>query len=231
MAATLRLGAAIFNADHARLAEEVRRVEEAGMDFLHFDVFDDSLIPGFGFPPKTLKDIRSWTRLPVQVHLGVDNPRRVVPKLVDSGADLVLVHYESLSMPYEQLLALGDAGIEIGLAVALGTPISSLEPLIGRVHTVLLLTRAAGEDVGESGFEEASLPRIGQTARLAAENGTRLDLQVAGGIKRTHIARLLDVGVGAVILGRALFKAGKMEEEVSAIRSLSADRSKGRLHD
>ncbi len=140
-----RIGAALFNGDHARLADEVARLEEAGVDFIHLDVFDGRFVSDLGFPPRTIAALRGLTDLPFEVHLGAEDPLRFVPALVDAGADLIIFHVESVPMVYEALFLVRSQAVRAGLAFALGTPVQRLEPVIGGVDAVLLLSRVTGE--------------------------------------------------------------------------------------
>ena len=99
----LRLGAALFNGDHSRLGDEVARLEAAGLDFIHLDVFDGHFVSDLGFPPRTISALRPLTKLPFEVHLGAQEPLRFVAPLVEAGTDLLVFHIESVAMVYESL--------------------------------------------------------------------------------------------------------------------------------
>ena len=98
---SVRLGAALFNGDHGHLADEVARLDEAGLDFVHLDFFDGYFVSDVGFSPRTIGTLRKLTRLPFEVHLGVAEPARFIPALIDAGADLILFHLESSRMVFE----------------------------------------------------------------------------------------------------------------------------------
>ena len=94
----MRIGAALFNANHGRLADEVKRIEEAGIDFIHFDVYDGNFVSDLGFSPTTIESLRPLTRLPFEIHLGVNNPESLIPALAEAGANRVLSHIESMPL-------------------------------------------------------------------------------------------------------------------------------------
>jgi ribulose-phosphate 3-epimerase len=216
----VRLGAALFNGDHGRLAEEVQRLEASGLDFLHLDVFDGYFVPDVAFPPRTIATLRKLTRLPFEVHLGVREPGRFVPHLIEAGVDLILFHVESVPMPFETAFSIQSGGVRAGVALSLGTALSTVEPLFGRVDSLLLLSRVTGEGTRGASFDPGALPRVRRARELATAAGGRCEIQVAGGVNRTNIASLVDAGADALSLGAGIYKVPDMRREVEDIRGL-----------
>jgi ribulose-phosphate 3-epimerase len=224
MSGQIRLGAALFNGDHGRLAEEVARLEAAGLDFLHLDVFDGHFVSDLGFPPRTIAALRPLTRLPFEVHLGAVEPLRFVPHLVEAGVDLVIFHVESVAMLYEAIFNVREHKVKVGLAVTLGTPVTVLEPVISRVEAVLLLSRVTGEGTRGASFDPLVLPRVRRVREMIEAAGATVDIQVAGGVKRDHIPELIAAGATTLAMGGGIYKVPDMAREVAEMRVLAVGR-------
>ncbi len=220
----LRLGAALFNGDHGRLAEEVARLEAAGLDFIHLDVFDGYFVSDLGFPPRTIAALRPLTDLPFEVHLGAVDPLRFVPHLVEAGADLIVFHLESVAMLYEAIFKVREHQVNVGLVVTLGTPLAALEPVITQIDAVLLLSRVTGEGARGASFDPLVLPRLRAVREMVDAAGATVDIQVAGGVKREHIPDLVAAGATTLAMGGGLYKVPDMAQEVIEIRKLSQRR-------
>jgi len=216
----VRLGAALFNGDHGHLADEVRRLEAAGLDLIHLDVFDGYFVADLGFPLRTIAALRPLTKLPFEVHVGVRDPRRFIAPLVEAGADLILLHIESVAMPYEALFHVRQHNVRAGLAVTLGTPVSVLEPVIADMDAVLLLSRVTGEGVRGASFDGRVLAKVRSLRALVDAAGAQVDIQVAGGVRAEHVADLTAAGATTLAMGGGIYRVPDMAQEVAHMRSL-----------
>jgi ribulose-phosphate 3-epimerase len=221
-AGSVRLGAALFNGDHGHLADEVARLVEAGLDFVHLDFFDGYFVPDVGFSPRTIGALRKLTRLPFEVHMGVAEPARFIPALIDAGADLVLFHLESSRMVFETVFSIHAQKARAGVALSLGTPLGALETLMGRVDAVLLLSRVTGEGTKGASFDPAAIPRVRAARAMADAEAGPCDIQVAGGVNRTNVAALVAAGAMTLTLGAGIYAAADMRREVAEVRDLAA---------
>jgi ribulose-phosphate 3-epimerase len=217
----VRLGAALYNGDHARLGEEISRLESAGLDFVHLDVFDGHFISEIGFAPRTIADLRPLTKLPFEVHLGVGEPLRIMPALAEAGVDLVLMHIESLVIPYEALRLAGTYGSRVGLAVTLGTPLACLDPVITLVDSVLLLSRVTGERAHGASFDPLVFPRLRAVKEMVLAAGTQVDIEVAGGVREEHIRDLVAAGATTLAVGGGIYRVPDMAQAVSEMRDVA----------
>ncbi len=217
----VRLGAALFNGDHARLADEVARLEAAGLDFIHLDVFDGHFVSDLGFPPRTIAALRPLTKLPFEVHLGAVDPMRFVLPLAEAGTDLIIFHLESVAMLYEAIFKLRQHQVKVGLAVTLGAPLAALEPVITLIDATLLLSRVTGEGTQGASFDPLVLPRVKRLREMVDAASASVDIQVAGGVKRQHIPDLVAAGATTLAVGGGIYRVPDMAREVAEMRKLA----------
>lgn len=223
----MRIGAALFNGDHGRLRDEVQRLDHAGVDFVHFDVFDGHLVADLGFPPRTIATLRTESDLPFEVHLGALHPERFAPALAEAGADRVIFHVEGAPMLYETIFAFHELGIEVGIALGLMTPVEVVEAAALSVEAVLLLSRVTGEGTRGATYNAAVEPRVEKVREMMAAAGSPAEIQVAGGVRREHIPGLVSRGVGAIAFGSGLYQADDMAAEVEALRNIARGAENG----
>lgn len=220
-ASPLRLGAALFNGDHARLGDELQRLDEARLDFVHLDVFDGTLVPDLAFPPRTIAALRPLTRLPFEAHVASSEPLRLLPALAEAGVERILFHVEGAPMVHETVFSIRELGMSPGVALGLGAPLAWLQSALPLVDAVLLLSRVTGEGARGAGFEQGVLPRLREARRLIRELAPDVELQAAGGVNRGNAAGVLAAGATTLALGAGLYRLADMAMEVQELRALA----------
>jgi ribulose-phosphate 3-epimerase len=204
-----RIAPSLLSADFARLGEEVRAIEEAGADLVHFDVMDNHYVPNLTVGPLVCSAIRPHTSLPIDVHLMVRPVDRLVADFAAAGANLITFHPEASDHVDRTLALIRDSGCKAGLVFNPGTPLHHLDHLMERLDIILLMSVNPG--YGGQSFIASTLPKI-QAVRQRidahrAAGGQAIWLEVDGGIKVDNVAAIARAGADTFVAGSAIFGA------------------------
>ncbi|WP_074044798.1 ribulose-phosphate 3-epimerase, partial [Geobacillus proteiniphilus] len=176
----IRIAPSILSADFARLAEEIRSVEEGGADWIHVDIMDGHFVPNLTFGPPVVAAIRPVTKLPLDVHLMIADPDRYIPAFAKAGADVISVHVEACMHLHRTIHFIKEQGVKAGVVLNPHTPVEMIRHVIADVDLVLLMTVNPG--FGGQAFIPAVVPKIREVARMASEQNKEVDIEVDGGI-------------------------------------------------
>jgi ribulose-phosphate 3-epimerase len=214
----MRIAPSILSADFAKLASEIERVERAGAHQLHVDVMDGHYVPNLTFGPMVVEAIRRSTRLPLDVHLMIENADRWIDAFVDAGADMIAFHPESIHHPHLALSSIRGRGRKAGLALNPGLSLTAVEELLPIADYAIIMSVNPGW--GGQDFIQGSFERAEGLRRFARERGLALDIEIDGGMNAERVPRAALAGIDVVIAGSAIFKAKDPEEVIR--RMLSA---------
>ena len=201
----------LLAADFGRLAEETRRVEQAGADWIHLDVMDGHFVPNLTIGPQVVAALRPVTRLPLDVHLMIENPERYLPAFIEAGADRVTVHAEACpDLP----AVIGQArrlGVQVGVALRPQTGIQPLRPVLDQIDLALLMTVNPG--FGGQAFMPEVLPKIESLRKIFDRH-----IQVDGGIDRQTGRLTRSAGADVMVAGTYLFRAADVRQAIAELK-------------
>jgi ribulose-phosphate 3-epimerase len=194
----------ILSADFGRLAEDVARVEAAGADWIHVDVMDGHFVPNLTIGAGVTAAVRRATSLPVDVHLMVEHPERLVPAFADAGADRITVHLEACTHLHRTLQQIRDAGALPGVAINPSTPVSALSEVVHQTELVLIMSVNPG--FGGQAFIPTAVRKVEETrALLHAIGRPEVWIQVDGGIDARTIGPCHAAGADVFVAGQAVY--------------------------
>lgn len=209
MTPTFRIAPSILSADFARLGEEVRAVEAAGADLIHFDVMDNHYVPNLSVGPMVCRAVRPHVKIPIDVHLMVRPVDRIVGDFADAGANLITFHPEASEHVDRTLELIRDRGCKAGLVFNPATPLDWLDHVMDRIDMVLLMSVNPG--FGGQQFIASALPKLRAVrARIdahVAAGGQPIWLEIDGGVKVENIAECARAGADTFVAGSAIFGA------------------------
>lgn len=198
------------------LGSEIKKLEAAGADMLHFDVMDGVFVKNITMGIPTLQSVRKATDLTLDVHLMITEPLRYVRQFVKAGADIVSFHLEAGSDAAETIAAIREEGAKPAIAIKPGTPAETVFPYLGSVDMVLVMTVEPG--FGGQSFIESTVDKIRAVRNKITELGLDCDVQVDGGINDITAKTVTEAGANVLVSGSYLFKAENMADSVRKLK-------------
>ncbi|WGV58096.1 ribulose-phosphate 3-epimerase [Brevibacillus brevis] len=213
----VKIAPSILSADFARLGEEILDVERGGADWIHVDVMDGHFVPNITIGPLIVEAIRPVTKLPLDVHLMIEEPDRYIPQFAKSGADWITVHQEACRHLHRTLYLIKEQGVKAGVVLNPATPISTIEPVLADLDMVLFMTVNPG--FGGQKFIHSVVPKVAQLRQMLNERGLgHVEIEIDGGVNAQTARLCEEAGATVLVAGSAVFNQENRGQAIAAIR-------------
>ena len=199
----IKISPSILSADFGRLGEQVAEASKSGADYIHVDIMDGHFVPNLTIGPIIVSGIRTWTELPLDVHLMIEEPDRLIPDFAKAGANILTVHPEACRHLHRVIYQIKDLGVKAGISLNPGTPASVLEPVISDVDLVLVMTVNPG--FGGQKYIHSVTSKIAKVRQMLDEAGSGAELEVDGGINEETASKAVVAGARVLVAGSAVF--------------------------
>ena len=213
---SVRIAPSILAADFAALGDAARLMEAAGADQIHVDVMDGHFVPNLTIGPAMVAALKRSTRLPLDVHLMIEEPDRYLEAFIDAGAAIVTVHVEVAPHLHRTLHAIRQLGAAAGVALNPSTPVDQIRDVVGNLDLILIMSVNPG--FGGQSFIPHSLEKVAAARRLLAAHGSRAALSVDGGVDLSNAGALARQGASTLVAGTSVFGAVDPAAAVKALR-------------
>ncbi|MGX9891954.1 ribulose-phosphate 3-epimerase [Wolbachia endosymbiont of Protocalliphora sialia] len=223
----IKIAPSILSADFAKLGEEVKRISDLNVDYIHIDVMDGNFVPNITIGPNVISAIRKYSNLPFDVHLMVKSPGDHIESFINAGADIITIHAEA-EIHLERLVKriksyknINDTKktIQVGVSIVPSTSPSVLEYIIHELDIVLIMTVNPG--FGGQEFIHLQLHKISIIKKMIQDRNLKTQVSVDGGVNFSNAADIIKAGANILVAGSAIFKAEDMKKAINDLKNLA----------
>lgn len=211
----------ILSADFARLADEIGKVEQSGVQMLHVDIMDGHFVPNLTIGPPVVKSIRKITKLTLDLHLMITGPDKFAPLFIDAGADQISVHYEAATHLDRTIRMIQGEGARAGVVLNPATPVSVLEDILYLADYVLIMSVNPGFE-GQT-FIPNALQKIRRLDRVRTERRLGFAIEIDGGVSAANTAEIVESGCDWLVAGSAVFHSADPAAAVTEMQHIAAN--------
>ena len=212
------LAPSILSADLSNLSQQIRLVELAGADWIHCDIMDGHFVPNLTFGPILVNAARKTTKLPLDVHLMIENPDKYLEDFVNAGANSITVHQEAVIHLDRTVNRIKELGVKVGVAINPSTPVDFLKDIVGELDLVLIMSVNPG--FGGQKFILNSIKKIKEMVELRKKNNSDLLIEIDGGIDNNTIKDALDSGCDVFVAGSSIFKSDNISAATVELKNI-----------
>jgi ribulose-phosphate 3-epimerase len=213
----IKIAPSLLSADFIRLEEEINKIQDAGADILHLDVMDGHFVPNLTFGLPIIKQIKDFTKIPIDVHLMVSNPATYLETLGKWNIDYVSFHQEAEIHIHRQIKVLQDLGVKAGIAINPATPIESIFPVVADLDFVLIMSVNPG--FGGQSFIPNVYDKIEKLRKLADQVNPDLEIEIDGGVNNIIAPKLISKGSDILVAGSYVFNSDNYKNQIQSLRS------------
>jgi len=217
----IELAPSILSADFAHLADHVQAAVDGGATLLHVDVMDGHFVPNISIGPPVVASLRKVTRLPLDVHLMIEDPDQYISAFIDAGSDWISVHQEACVHLHRTLGHIAGQGAKAGVVLNPATPVATLDEVLDMVDHVLIMSVNPG--FGGQKFIPSALKKVRQLVELRSRRGLNFRIEIDGGIGPDTIGDAVRAGVELLVAGNAVFGKGNVRDNTRQLLKLATE--------
>ncbi|MFC6291710.1 ribulose-phosphate 3-epimerase [Macrococcus epidermidis] len=212
----MKVAPSLLSCNFLNLQQEIKRLEEAGVDYIHFDVMDGNFVPNISFAFPILNQIRQVTDLTIDTHLMVQDPERYIQTFAEAGSDIITIHVEATNHIHRAVQMIHATGKKAGVTLNPGTPIDSVVPLLKDVDLVLVMTVNPG--FGGQQFIENGIEKIKFLKDYKEKHHLNYEIEVDGGVNKDTAKTCIEAGAEVLVAGSYFFKHKDLSIPTSVLR-------------
>ena len=212
----IKIAPSILSADFANLGRDIVSLSDWNADWVHFDVMDGHFVPNMSFGPPICAAIRPLTKLPIDVHLMVEDPTRFIPWFQKAGADIITIHVEAERHLHRALQQIHEGGCKAGVVLNPGTPALAVKEVLPYCDLVLVMSVNPG--YGGQKFIPESLEKIAELRQMIDQRGLSTEIEVDGGVNPETAKLCIDAGATVLVAGSAVFLAKDPKDMIQQLR-------------